>query len=340
VRALITGATGLLARHLVPRLAAQCAGPHRALVLPGEDATALRAFDIDVVRGDIRDPDAVHTAVKGIDVVFHLAGMMGVWRPYSDYLAVNVDGAVNVCRAAQAADVERVVHVSSWTVYGMARGGWIDEDAPLAPFGEPYARSKTAGDLAIQRLIAQENVRAVIVRPGTFFGPGDRLHFGRIADRLRAGRGLIVGSGTNALPFVYVDDIVQGLLLAAFRDRAIGRAYNITTDEPLTQGEFLAAIAEELRLPPPSAHAPYAALYAAGCIAEALAALTRSRKQPILTRLGVRVFGDDNRHAIARARAELGYAPRVTVREGIARAAAWYRGDEKTSAGAPGEAAA
>jgi dihydroflavonol-4-reductase len=338
MRVLITGATGLLARHLIPRLSAQCAGPHRALVLPGEDTTALRAFDIEVVRGDIRDPAAVRAAVEGIDVVFNLAGMMGVWRPYADYLSVNADGAVNVCRAAHAAGVERIVHVSSWTVYGMARGGWVDEDAPLAPFGEPYARSKAAGDRAVQRLIADEKVPAVIVRPGTFFGPGDRLHFGRIADRIRAGRGLIVGAGTNALPFVYVDDVVQGLLLAAFRQRAIGRAYNITTDEPLTQGEFLAAVAEELGLLPPRIHAPYAALYAVGSVAEAAGAIMRTKKQPILTRLGVRVFGDDNRHAIARARAELGYAPRVSIREGIRRAAAWYRAELAATAGALVEA--
>src|SRR5205807_1065441 len=82
---------------------------------------------------------------------------------------------------------------TSWTVYGMNLGRPAHEDFPLRPFHEPYAVTKAEGDRLIQRLIREAGLPAVIIRPGTFFGPGDRLHFGRTADRLRAGRGLIVG---------------------------------------------------------------------------------------------------------------------------------------------------
>ena len=159
--------------------------------------------------------------------------MMGVWRPLEDYRAVNVTGTQNVCRAALAEGVSRVVHVSSWTVYGMDLGRPAREDFLLRPFREPYAMTKAEGDVVVQRMIADEHLPAVIIRPGTFFGPGDRLHFGRMADRLRAGKGVIVGRGDNALPFVYVTDVVQGLLLALDCDHAVGQAYNITNDRPL-----------------------------------------------------------------------------------------------------------
>ena len=229
---LITGGNGLLGRHLVEAL--QDRGDRvRVLVLPHEDAAWLEQRDVAVHRGDIRRPATLTAPVAGAAAVLHLAGMMGVWRPFEDYYAANVTGTENVCRAALAARA-RVVHVSSWTVYGMALGRPADEDFPLRPFGEPYARTKAAGDLAVQRMIADDGLAAVIVRPGTFFGPGDRLHFGRIADRLRAGKGVIVGSGDNALPFVYVTDVVKGLLLALDRERALGQAYNITSDRPLT----------------------------------------------------------------------------------------------------------
>jgi nucleoside-diphosphate-sugar epimerase len=330
---LVTGGNGFLGHHLIDALERQGASPVSALVLPGEDATRLAARGVRILRGDIRDAGSLTEALQGVDLVFNLAGLMGVWRPYADYHAVNVDGAVNVCRAAATASARRIVHVSSWTVYGMACRGWVEEDADIAPISEPYARSTAAGDRALQRLIAEEQVPIVIVRPGTFFGPGDRLHFARIADRLRTGRGVIVGSGNNLLPFVYIDDVVQGLMLAGFHEGAVGRTYNITTDAPLTQRAFLAAIAEDLGLPAPHVHAPYGALYAVGAGAEAFAYLMRSSKQPILTRLGVKVFGDDNRHSIARARRELGYAPKVPVREGIRRSSAWYRG--ATTAAAP-----
>jgi nucleoside-diphosphate-sugar epimerase len=146
-----------------------------------------------------------------------------------------------------------------------------------------------------------------------------------MADRLAAGMGVVVGRGDNALPFVYVTDVVQGLLLALDCEHAAGQAYNITNDQPLTQQEFLEAIAHDIGVDPPSVHVPYRALYAVGAAAERAAALTGSRRQPIVTRLGVKLFGTDNRHAIDRARRELGYTPQVTIREGVRRAAEWYR---------------
>jgi nucleoside-diphosphate-sugar epimerase len=325
---LITGGNGLLGRHLVGAL--QDRGDSvRVLVLPDEDASWLEDRDVTVHRGDVRRPATLTAPVSGAEAVVHLAGMMGVWRPMADYHAVNVTGTENVCRAALI-EAARVVHVSSWTVYGMARGQPVHEEFPLKPVREPYAITKAAGDVAVQRMVAEDRLAAVIVRPGTFFGPGDRLHFGRIADRLDAGRGVIVGSGDNALPFVFVTDVVQGLLLALDHEGAVGRAYNITNDRPLTQKQFLGAIARAIGARPPRLHVPYRALYAAGWAAETRATLTRSPRQPIVTRLGVKLFGTDNRHAIDRARRELGFTPQVGLDEGVRLAADWYRGQHQS----------
>jgi nucleoside-diphosphate-sugar epimerase len=326
---LITGGNGLLGRHLVSALQER-GDTARVLVLPGEDGSWLEERDVALFRGDVCRPETLTAPVSGVEAVVHLAGMMGVWRPMADYHAVNVTGTENVCRVALI-EAARVVHVSSWTVYGMARGEPVHEEFPLNPFREPYAVTKAAGDLAVQRMIAQDGLAAVIVRPGTFFGPGDRLHFGRMADRLRAARGVIVGSGDNALPFVYVSDVVQGLLLALDHGNATGRAYNIANDHPLTQKQFLDAIAREIGASPPRFHVPYRALYAAGYAAEVLGGLTRSRRQPVVTRLGVKLFGTDNRHAIDKAHGELGFTPQVSVDDGVRLAAAWYRGHEQSA---------
>jgi nucleoside-diphosphate-sugar epimerase len=207
----------------------------------------------------------------------------------------------------------------------MALGQVASEDFPLSPFPERYAITKAEADVLVQRMIVDDGLPAVIIRPDTIFGPGDRLHFGRLADRLAAGRGVIVGSGDNALPFVFVTDVVQGLLLALEHEAAVGQAYNITNDSPLTQRELLYAIANEIGAKPPQVHLPYRGLYAAGAVAEGVAALTRSQRQPIVTRLGVKLFGTDNRHSIVKARRELGYRPQVALPEGIRLAAGWYR---------------
>jgi nucleoside-diphosphate-sugar epimerase len=191
---------------------------------------------------------------------------------------------------------------------------------------EPYTLTKAAGDRAVQAMIVDDDLPAVIIRPGTVFGPGDRLNFGRIADRLRAGKGVIVGSGENALPLVYVSDVVEGLLLALDHDHATGRAYNIGNDVPLTQRQVLDTIAEQIGAPRARLRVPYRMLYAASCIAERLAPLTRA--EPVITRHGVRLFGGDNRLAIEKARRELGYTPAVPLDDGLRRAAAWYRSQD------------
>ncbi len=321
---LITGGNGLLGRHLVPAL--QDRGDTvRVLALPSENASWLKAQGVEVHRGDVTRPHTLIAPMSGADAVMHLAGMMGLWRPIEDYHAVNVTGTENVCRAALAAGVGRVVHVSSWTVYGMDLGTPVREDFLLSPFREPYAITKAAGDTAVQRMIVDDHLPAVIIRPATFFGPGDQLHFGRMADRVRAGRAVIVGSGDNALPFAYVTDIVQGLMLGLEHEHAVGQAYNIASDRPLTQRELLHAIARETGVAPPRVHLPYHPLYAAGGLAEGLAALTRSQRKPVVTKLGIKLFGTDNRLAIDKARRELGYSPQVPLVEGVRLASAWYR---------------
>jgi len=321
---LVTGGNGFVGRHVVSALLAR-GDSVRVLALPAEETSALEECGVAVHRGDIRWPGDLAAPMYGVDGVIHLAAMMDVWRPMEDYHAVNVTGTQNVCRAALAAGVGRLVHMSSSSVYGMALDRPADESFQLSPFPDPYPVTKAAGDVAVQSMIAEDHLPAVIVRPDQIFGPGDGLHFGRMADRLRAQKGIIVGSGDNALPLVYVSDVVDGLLLALYHERATGRAYNVTNDNPLTQEQFLRAIAGAVGAPPPRLHVPYRALYAAGYAAERLATHTGSRVRPPLTRLGVAFLGSHNRYAIGRARRELGYEPRVDLRDGVRLTAAWYR---------------
>jgi 2-alkyl-3-oxoalkanoate reductase len=323
VETLITGGTGLVGHHLVTALQ-QRGDIVRALVLPTEDARWLEERGVAIYRGNIRNPDTLTVPMRRADTVFHLAAMQGVWLPIEEYYQVNVIGTENVCRAAMAAGVRRIVHVSSWTIYGMASGWPLTEDVPPAPRNDPYWITKAQGDLLVQRMIAREHLPAAIIRPGTIFGVGDRLNFGRMADKLCAGKGIVIGSGRNALPLVYVTDVVQGLLLCADHDRAQGQAFNITNDQPLTQAEFLQAVAQELGTASPRWHIPYAAAYAMAYAAERAVKFTGS-KHPLVTRHGVTLYGTDNRHSIDKARTELGYAPQVSIRQGIQLACTWYR---------------
>jgi nucleoside-diphosphate-sugar epimerase len=320
----VTGGGGLLGMHVIQSLLDR-GDRARVLALDGEDVSRLDELGVKVYRGDVRDAASLTAPMQDVDAVLHLAGMMGVWRPLADYRAVNVVGTENVCRAALAQGVRRLVHISSWTVYGMHQPLACREDRMLTPFAEPYAVTKAEGDELVRRMIAEEGLPAVIIRPGTFFGAGDHLHFGRIADRLRAKKSIVVGRGNNLLPFVHVSDVAQGVLLGLDHERAVGQVFNITTDSPITQEQLLRRIAREIGADPPRRHVPYRALYAAGYTAEKVWNTARSRHQPPLTRIGVMLFGNSNVHSIDKAQRELGYAPAVPLRDGVMLAASWYR---------------
>ncbi len=322
MRVLITGATGLLGGHLIKELQ-QRGEDIRALVLPVENADRLEKQGVEVVRGDITDANTLGPAVKDVELIFHLAGMMGVWRPLADYRLVNVTGSENLYKAAQKAGVRRYVHTSSHTVYGLGYGRFLTENDALRPDPDPYSLTKAEGDRLMRRLMLNSNVETVILRPGTFFGPGDRLHFGRMAQKMKDGKGVIIGRGDNALPFCYVTDVVQGFLLAAYHENAPGNVYNITNDHPLTQLEMFNAIADAVGGVRPTRHLPYLPIYYGSIVAEKVVARV-TRTKPIVTQLGAMMFGSDNRHSVEKARRELGYEPKVDLRTGITLAAEWF----------------
>jgi nucleoside-diphosphate-sugar epimerase len=336
MRILVTGATGFLASHLIPALQRR-GHTVRALILPSADPAGLQQGGVGVHTGDVCRPDTLAPAMHEVDAVFHLAAAIGVRRSMREYYAVNVTGTENVCRAALAAGVKRLVHVSTTSVYKQGLGVPVREDSPLAPLADPYPLTKAAGDSLVQRMIEEKHLPASIVRTTTIFGPGDHLNFGRIADRLLAGRSIVIGSGRNRVPFAYVDDVVQGLLLVLDRERADGVIYNITDDRCPTQEELLREIAEQVGASTPRIHVPYGLLYGTAYVAERIAEATRS-PHALITRFGVVLYGTDNFFAIDKARQQLGYEPQVPLSQGVSLAAAWYR-DRPAGSGVPGYAA-
>lgn len=319
---LITGGNGFVGRHLAEKLLAR--GERvRVLALPNEDTSALDQR-ITVYPGDICSPQTLAAAMEGAHGVVHLAAMMHVWKPLSEYERVNVDGTVNVCRKAMDSGVGRVVHMSSSTVYGMKSPGPIDESFPLAPFADPYSISKAKADRAVQSLIEGEGLQAVILRPDQIFGPGDRLHFGATASRLRSGRGVIVGRGDNLIPLVYVDDVVQALIRALDSSSALGEAFNVSADAPMTQRGFLDCVAEETGGSPARLRVPLRLLTTGGYLAERVVGALGGSRRPPITRLGAAFLGTSVCVSIDKARARLGYVPDVPLREGVRRTAIWY----------------
>jgi nucleoside-diphosphate-sugar epimerase len=215
--------------------------------------------------------------------------------------------------------------VSSITVHGNDVRGSADETAQLRTEPNPYSRSKVAGERLAEAMVHEQSAPITIVRPGWIYGPRDRASFRRIASMVEQGGMIVVGSGDNHLPLVYVADAAQGILLAAQAPDAVGKAYFLVNDELVTQRESLNAIAAELRVPPPTKSIPYGLAVTLGALAETAARLVHRRQPPPVMRYGLQLLGGENLFTIARARRDLGFSPQVMMCEGVKRSVEWYR---------------
>ena len=323
MKALVTGAAGLLGSHLVDLLVARD-DQVRALVGPA-DQLGDRDEVVDVHVGDIRDRAVLEAAVDDVDYVFHCAARTGPWGPEREYETTNVGAVETLVRVASAAGVRRIVHVSSITVHGNDVRGAADEDAPLRGEPNPYSRSKVAGERLLARLIAEDAAPVTIVRPGWVYGPRDVASFARFTTMIHDGRMVMVGPGTNHVPLIYVTDVAHGMILAAETANAAGRTYVLVNDESVTQREYLGAIAREMDVAPPTRRIPYRLGVALGAALEAAARGARRTQPPPLMRYGIQMLGGENRFTIARARRELGFSPQVDLAEGVRRSIEWYR---------------
>jgi nucleoside-diphosphate-sugar epimerase len=321
---LVTGAAGFLGSHVTELLVTRGARP-RALIHPTDDAGRLASVGADIFTADVGDRSAIGPALAGVDCVINCAARTGPWGPAAEYHQTNVRGLETLVRAAMAAGVRRFVHVSSITVHGNNVRGQADEDSPLRMEPNPYSRSKVAGENLLQRMIRDEGAPVTIVRPGWIYGPRDTASFARFAALIDQGRMMLIGSGQNHLPLVYVDDAAEGALLAGEAEQAVGRTYLLVNDQPVTQRDFVDAIAAELGAPMPTRRIPYGLAMLLGGLSENLGHLARLRKPPPVMRYGLQLLGGDNRFVISRARQELGFSPQTGVTEGVRNGVGWYR---------------
>ena len=321
MRVLVTGATGFTGGHLAQSLSRR-GDIVRALVRDPSRAGELREAGVELVSGDLRDPAAVRAAASGVDLVYHVAA---IYRQAGlrdeEYRAVNATAVRHVVEAAAEGGARRVVHCSTVGVHGDVERPPAAEDAPLRP-GDIYQQTKLEGEEAARKAAADTGVEVVIARPTGIYGPGDRRLlklFRGVARR----RFVILGSGRIYYHLTYIDDLVDGFRLCGTVPAAAGQTYILAGGEVTTLNELVALIAEEARVPPPAVHLPVWPFWLAGAACEALCAPFGI--EPPIYRRRVDFFTKSRAFDISKARRELGYEPKVRLREGVRRTLAWYR---------------
>jgi nucleoside-diphosphate-sugar epimerase len=322
MRVLVTGASGFTGGHLARTLAARGYAV-RALIRRPDQAEPLRRDGIETVMGDVRERAALERAVADVQVVYHIAAIYRqAGLPESEYRAVNVTAVKELIEAAAAAGASRVVHCSTVGVHGDVENPPAGEDAPLRP-GDIYQRTKVEGERVAREAAARTGLAVTIARPSGIYGPGDRRLlklFRGVARR----RFAVLGSGNIFYHLTYIEDLVEGFRLCAEVPAAANRTYILAGGEVTTLSELIGLIAEDAGVRPPSGRWPVWPVWLAGALCEA--ACVPLRIEPPLYRRRVDFFTKSRAFDIARARLEIGFSPRVGLREGIHRTLAWYRG--------------
>jgi dihydroflavonol-4-reductase len=251
VRVFVTGGTGFVGKPTVGRLVE---GGHevRCLVRRSSRTSELEEMGCEFAYGDVTDKASVLEGMRGCERVVNLANVFSFWeRDKSVYRRVNVRGTRNVMEAALEAGVSKVVHVSSFVVWGRPPKRPFDEETPLGPerFTE-YARSKHEGDLVVWDLHRDKGLPVVVVYPGAVLGAGDTKAQGQYVSDVIGRRVPGKVFEDSAFTWVYVDDVAEGIVRALEKEGNDGEKYLIGR-HTLTMGELTRVVCEISGAPPP-----------------------------------------------------------------------------------------
>jgi nucleoside-diphosphate-sugar epimerase len=317
VRVFVTGGSGFIGGRLIERLVRD-GRQVRALARSDAAAERVAALGAEPVRGDIGDRASLTGAAAGCEGAFHLAAYLGEWGPWEHFERGNVAGTRNALAACAEAGVRRFVHCG--TEAALMAGEplvQVDETAPLRPDSRaPYPATKAKAEQAV-RDASREGFETVVVRPRFVWGKGDTTLLPGMIETVEAGKWAWVGGGRNVTDTAHVDNVVEGLLLAAERGRP-GESYFVTDGEPVIFREFVTALLETQGVEPPDRGLPAWTAAPMASVCEAAWKLLPLKGDPPMTRFRSWLLTQECTIDISKARDELGYAPLVSHEQGLA----------------------
>ena len=318
---LITGVTGFIGSHVAKRLVAQQCGAVRGLARDPAKAHDLAGLGVEVVAGDLRDPASLERAVQDCSVVINSAAQVASVPERRTFEESNVAGTENLLRVSAAAGVRRFVHLSSVAVFGLTAAGEVDDRTPVNHSGDPYCDSKVDSEEIVLRYHREGRLPVTVIRPSVVYGPGS-THWTVIPlKRIKKGKMFIFGDGHASLNYVYIDNLVDAILLAAENDRALGEAF-IVNDGATTWRQYFDAYARMAGKKP----VPSMPLWTARVWVHYRNLLAALRGEPY--RIHPNGLGFLASTAVFRQthiEQTLGHGSRVDFEEGLRRTEAWCR---------------
>lgn len=321
MKVLVTGATGFTGSHLAKKLY-RSGHDVRILVREKAKVSQFNDFDPEIIQGDIRDFYSVKLAVKGIDLVFHIAAAYrtaGIAdRVYWD---THVKGTEHLLKAAFKSNVNRFVHCSTVGVHGHIAKNPANESYQFNP-GDIYQMTKLEGEQKAVQFFKKTGLPVTIIRPCAIYGPGDmRLYklFKLMTYKLIP----ILGTGKIFYHMVYINDLVDAFILAAENENVIGESFIIGGEECYKLNRLLELIAKELNNAPLKIHIPAKPFQFMGTICEKI--FIPLGMNPPIYRRRIDFFTKSRIFDISKSKKMMGFKPKIDLKEGISRTANWYK---------------
>ncbi len=321
MKALVTGGGGFLGLYIVEQLLAR---GDEVRVLCRGDYPRLSELGVDVIRGDIRDHDAVTNACNGVATVFHVAAVPGVWGPWERYHSINTVGTENVVAACQQQGVQRLIYTSSPSViYDGNEHLKANESLPYPKdYLCHYPHTKALGEKAVLAANNQ-HLATCALRPHLIWGPRDNHLIPRLISRAKSGRLRRVGNGENLISMSYVENAaaahVQAADALAPDGPVSGNAYFINEPEPVNLWEWVDEILALGGLPPVRKSISARAAKRIGAALETVYGLFRISAEPPMTRFVASQLSSSHYYDVANAQRDFGYAAVVSVADGMER---------------------
>ena len=315
---LVTGATGLVGSHVAEQ-AVQRGWRVRALVRPNADLSFLRGLNVELVPGDLDQPESLKSACDGVTIVIHCAAKVGDWGRTDEYRRINVAGTKSLMEATLATQtLKRWVQISSLGVYeGKDHYGTDEATAPCATGIDGYTLTKVESELLVCDYIRDRRLPGVVLRPGFIYGPRDRTVLPKLADRLRSGKFAFLGSSDKLMNNTYVGNLCEAIWLAIERDDVVGEVFNIRDPRAVTKREFIDTVCDAAGIVRPTKIVPLPIARFLASAMETTWKLLGKRDAPLLNSARIKFLGLNLDYSIDKAVRQLGYAPSTDFRDAM-----------------------
>lgn len=324
MKALVTGGLGFIGSHLTRGLLKRGYEVRNLVFVDDRKKNVLFDLNMELFYGDITNKNSLIEAIKGIDFIYHLAGLPGDSRaPEEAFERVNFYGTKNLLEVCfqENPNIKRIIFASSDSAVGPSYDGTSLNEACACHPTTAYGLSKYHAELEAMRFM--KKLPIVIIRPPLVYGPGDRRmlkYFMITKKRVK----LIIGSGESRMSFCYVENLIDGFILAAESENAAGKVFFIADESPCTWNEFVDNIASALGIKTIGIKVPVVIAKNIILIYNWLAKAVGVK--PMITTENIMDM-DNNRWIcdISKAQQELGYAAKVKLRQGLRITANWYK---------------